>query len=125
MHIFGLKHMFWTVRGSDGVETDISAGPGPAGSCPTGMLCAFKTPTSTPQEQAYRDSGRVFYTAPQTPDLCSRVDAMERAVDNWPQNITYNFRGPNSNGAFNLIGQQGGMPMLAPFWTPGAKLLPF
>jgi RHS repeat-associated protein len=125
MYLFDVKHLFWTVRGSDGVEYDLSAGPGPAGNCPSGMLCAFKTATSTSQEQAYRDGGKVFYTAAQTSDLCSRVDAMEKAVDNWPLNITYNFRGPNSNGAFNQIGQQGGMPLLSPFWTPGAKLLPF
>lgn len=123
MHIGRIKHMFWTVRGSDGVEYDLSGGEDDKH---RGFLGEWKTATNDPKEAKYRDSGKIIYTAPQTPDLCARVDAMEAAVDHWQfGQIQYHFfNGPNSNSSFNAIGQVGGMPLLAPFWTPGAKRLP-
>jgi RHS repeat-associated protein len=120
MHIFRIKHMFWTVRGSDGIEQNLSGGPDGS------ILGEWNKATSEEGQAAYRDSGKIIYTAPQTADLCARVDAMESAVKHWPMGqINYSFfKGPNSNSSFNSIGQAGGMPILAPFWTPGARNVP-
>ena len=118
MHVFHVEHMFWTVRGSDGREYDLSGGP-PEGKT-SGDLNEWKTATNTPTAAKYRDSGKVFWTAPQTADLCGRVDNMEIAVDYWNPGTAYNSNGPNSNSAFNAVGKEGGMPQLSPFLTPGA-----
>ena len=124
MHIGRLKHMFWVVRGSDHDEKVLTGGPDDQH---PGFLGEWGPSTKDDKKvAAYSHSGKVIYTAPQTPDLCARVDAMEAGVKDWHfGQIHYAyFKGPNSNSSFNAIGQIGGMPLLSPFWTPGAKRLP-
>jgi RHS repeat-associated protein len=125
MHIFHVEHMFWTVKGSDGIEKDLSGGPTKGTG---GKLGEWSRNTDAPadadhgKEADYRDSGKVIWNAPQSGDLCGRVDAMEHAVDSWKADSTYNFfSGPNSNSAFNAVGAAGRMPQQSPFWTPGAN----
>jgi len=110
MHVFHVEHMFWTVRGSDGKNRDLTGGP-PEGQ-KTGPLHEWNVDAGK--------AGKVFWTAPQTDDLCARVDGMEKAADSW-HDVPYNYKGPNSNSSFNKIGEAGEMPRLAPFLTPGAK----
>jgi hypothetical protein len=83
MHIFHVEHMFWTVTGSNGIQKDLSGGPTEGTG---GQLGEGSRNTDAPadanhgNEADYRDSGKVIWTAPQTGDLCGRVDAMENAV---------------------------------------------
>lgn len=119
MHIFRIKHMFWTVRGSNGQEANITGGPDPSH---PGKLGSWVVPTGgNAKATSYRNSGKVFWTAQGA--TCSQVDAMEHAGDfgNWNHGISYKFfSGPNSNSSFNFVGAAGGMPRLSTFWTPGA-----
>jgi RHS repeat-associated protein len=111
MHVFRVKHMSWSVSNSKGQRLAISGGPDPKR---PGMLGSWVSTTI---------KGKVFWRAPQSHGLCSAVDAMlnKGREENWPQNIPYRPAGPNSNSSFNAVGAAGGMPVLTPFLTPGAK----
>jgi len=110
-----MNHSSWYVQGSDGVQHTLTGGPDPnaPGAPPSGFLNMWD---KKPEDL----SALVSFDSKLSPANCKSVDAMIKAVHRFPNNtITYDWRGPNSNGTARYLGNVGGYSPAAPPLSTG------
>jgi hypothetical protein len=110
-------HSFWWVQGDiDGVSEDfiLTAGPIKSSGSTTSYLNAFAVPGSAVPNSADNSSQHTDWTSGSSSSLCSQVDSMISAAQNFPNNtIPYSpyaagvFGGPNSNSAAHYFATVG------------------
>jgi RHS repeat-associated protein len=110
-----MNHSSWYVQGSDGVQHTLTGGPDTSapGAPPSGFLNMWD---KKPEDL----SAPVSFDSKLSPANCKSVDAMIKAVHRFPNNtITYDWRGPNSNGTARYLGNVGGYSPAAPPLSTG------
>ena len=106
----GANHSFWWVRGSDGVDHIISAGPsGTYGGWLNVSVSKNRRSGKYPKDDD-PSKATLWWNSGISSDFCFGVDMMVITADGWPNDsIAYLFApGPNSNTAARILGEAGG-----------------